>query len=223
LGTLVIKPKFKVVCYIDGYNLYHGMRDKARIVDDRGKCVNRHWFKYMWLDLVKFSASLLRPDQELMMTKYFTSRISGKIGSVERQSAWLDAISILPNLKTFEGKFQPDPKDCLKCQTKSFHPQEKKTDVNIATQMIFDAYKNHYDTALLISGDSDQVPTIEMIREEFKKDVIVGFPPERLSADLQMVATTNFRIGEQKFREAIMDPTITLPNGIIIKCPGKWR
>ena len=43
------------------------------------------------------------------------------------------------------------------------------TDVNIATQMIIDAYQDKYDTAMLISGDSDLVPPIKAINENFKK------------------------------------------------------
>lgn len=199
------------------------MRDKARITDSQGTLVNRVWRTYVWTDLVKLSASLLRPDQELIETKYFTSRISGNVGSAERQSKWLDAISTLPGLSTYLGTFQTDPKECSNCHQRTFHPQEKKTDVNIATQMICDALRNKFDTALLITGDSDQVPTIQMVTNEFDKSVIVAFPPERESAELKIYARTSMTIGAKKFQAAIMPHSITLSNRIVVECPQKWR
>jgi hypothetical protein len=217
------EEKYRVISYIDGYNLYHGMQDKARIVDGKGNQVNREYYRYMWSDLVKLSASLLRPNQELIATKYFTSRVSGNVASEERQAKWLDVISTLPSLSIYYGTFQTDPKKCPACQKREFHPQEKKTDVNIATQMICDGLRDKFDTALLITGDSDQVPTIQMITHEFNKSVIVAFPPERLSAELKLYARANMTIGAQKFKDAIMSHSTTLPNGVVIECPQKWR
>lgn len=39
------------------------------------------------------------------------------------------------------------------------------TDVNIATAIIVDAYKDAYDMAMLISGDSDLTPPIKADEE----------------------------------------------------------
>ena len=52
--------KQRVIVYIDGYNLYYGMRA------DFGN-------RYMWLDLQAFSESLLQPYAELVAVKYFTA------------------------------------------------------------------------------------------------------------------------------------------------------
>lgn len=41
------------------------------------------------------------------------------------------------------------------------------TDVNIATQIIIDAYQNKYDMAMLISGDSDLDPPIKAVHKNF--------------------------------------------------------
>ena len=51
------------------------------------------------------------------------------------------------------------------------------TDVNIATQILIDAYQDNFDMAMLISGDSDLVPPIKAVHELFpKKRVFVTFP-----------------------------------------------
>jgi hypothetical protein len=130
----VITPATRVFSYIDGFNLFYGMCEKARVVEN-GVKINAHWKRYSWLDLWKFSQSLLRPGQQLIHTKYFTSRIKGRPDSEKRQSVYLDALGTLPNLTIFEGLFQPDQKNCSNCGHASFPQQEKKTDVNIATQM----------------------------------------------------------------------------------------
>ena len=54
----------RVSVYIDGFNLYYGLKAAK-------------YKQYYWLDLVKLSRNLLRSDQSLVITKYFTARIIG--------------------------------------------------------------------------------------------------------------------------------------------------
>jgi uncharacterized LabA/DUF88 family protein len=220
--TTVTTPATRVFSYIDGFNLFYGMCDKAN-TRVNGTLINQQWRRYSWLDLCRFSQSLLVPGQQLIHTKYFTSRVKGRPASQQRQSTYLDALGTLPNLTIFHGQFQPDKKTCSNCGTPSYPLQEKKTDVNIATQMINDALQRNFDVAILVSGDSDQVPTVEMVRSVFRRRVIVAFPPRRFSAELQKVATASFRIGEAKFQPSILPPTITLPSGTVLTCPNEWR
>ncbi len=46
-------------------------------------------------------------------------------------------------------------------------PEEKRTDVNIAVYMLDDAYQGRCDRIVLVSGDSDLVPAIRMVRARF--------------------------------------------------------
>ena len=55
--------KRRVVAYIDGYDLYHGIRDAG-------------WRRYLWLDLSVLSHALLIESQQLIVNKYFTIRVS---------------------------------------------------------------------------------------------------------------------------------------------------
>jgi uncharacterized LabA/DUF88 family protein len=214
--------KERVITYIDGYNLYFGLREKIHVKDPQGKQPNLHWKRYVWLDVVQLSQSLLHPNQVLLRTKYFTSRIRGKPESEKRQSLFLEATAALPNIKIYYGAFHPENKRCQKCGEVAFHPQEKKTDVNIATQILNDAIHNNFDVAYLISGDSDQVPTIQMTRMVFKKKVVVVFPPKRASAELQNIANSVYRLGEAKFKLSLLPEKVKLPSGKEIECPPKW-
>jgi hypothetical protein len=56
--------KERIFAYIDGFNLYFGLKSKS-------------WKRYYWLDLQKTVQNLLKPNQVLDYTKYFTARITG--------------------------------------------------------------------------------------------------------------------------------------------------
>ena len=55
--------KERVIAYIDGFNLYFGMREAGF---DHCK----------WLKIKKLVSSLLKPHQVLVDVRYFTSRVS---------------------------------------------------------------------------------------------------------------------------------------------------
>jgi uncharacterized LabA/DUF88 family protein len=202
--------RFRVMTYIDGFNLYFGLREQG-------------WRRYMWLDPPALSRSLLRPDQDLLLTKYFTSRVSGNPGKEQRQSAWLDAIGTLAGLNIYWGRFQADRKECKNCHSVAFVPQEKKTDVNIATELLCDAHSDAFDTAIVISGDADLVPPIAAIRRLFPlKKIVVAFPPCRYSAELALNANASIRIYESYFRKSRLPETVTLASGTNVVRPSKW-
>ena len=202
--------KARCITYIDGFNLYFGLREKG-------------WQKYMWLDLTKFSAALLMKSQTLVGTKYFTSRVSGNIEKQKRQSTYLDALGTLPGLEIFYGQYQLDNKQCRKCGAYYQNPQEKKTDVNIASEMLCDAFQDRFDTAVLVSADSDLTAPLESIRKVFpKKSVVVAFPPKRFSVSLQNAATASYHMGELKFRGNTMPAKVTLASGYVLECPQKY-
>jgi len=52
----------RVCVYVDGFNLYFGLKSKG-------------WRRHYWLDLATLSSALLKPSQQLKTVHYFTSRI----------------------------------------------------------------------------------------------------------------------------------------------------
>ena len=173
MSTAQLKVE-RVIAYIDGFNLYFGLRDADL------EC-------YKWLNIIDLSTKLLKPHQPLIHTKYFTSRISSPAEKVARQSTYLDAITTLQNISIVYGKYTRDKEiECAYCGSTTSHAQEKMTDVNIAVAILEDAYQDAFDTALLISGDSDLCPPLRTIRRLFpRKRIIVAFPPARISTDLR--------------------------------------
>src|SRR5260370_3329785 len=132
----------RVISYIDGFNLYFGLKE-------------RNWERYLWLSVQALAANLLKPDQQLAHTKYFTARISFPPDKVKRQTTYLEALQTLPDLSIFYGKYQLSAQTCRRCVHVSQDPNEKMTDVNIAVALMEDAFRDAFDTALLVSADSD--------------------------------------------------------------------
>jgi len=60
---MINKPSFRVIAYIDGFNLYFGLKDSG-------------YQRFYWLNIQAMIRNLLREHQQLLMTKYFTARIS---------------------------------------------------------------------------------------------------------------------------------------------------
>lgn len=202
----------RVITYIDGFNLYFGIREN-------------NWRKYYWLDLQKLSLNLLKPNQSLATTKYFTSRIFSSPDALKskRQGDYLEALMTLSNFEIFYGQYNITPKKCSICGSISYIPQEKKTDVNISTQIIKDAYQDKFDMALLISGDSDLSGPIELVNELFpKKRVVIAFPPNRVSFDLKKLTKSWFVIDRIKFKKSQFPDKIIKSDGHVLDRPSDW-
>ena len=75
--------------------------------------------------------------------------------------------------------------ECPHCQGAIHKPEEKRTDVNVAIQMVGDCALDKTDTVVLVSAYSDLVPPLEFIRDNYpNKKIRVYFPPSYSSIDL---------------------------------------
>lgn len=204
----------RVIAYVDGFNLYFGLKDSR-------------FKKYYWLDLPALASALLKQDQQLVATHYFTARIrtNGRnADDAKRQTTYIDALAAQPNLTVQEGHYLEKPQRCKTCGATWTAYEEKMTDVNIAAQMLADAYEDRFDTALVMSGDSDLTTPIQQVRTRFpNKRLIVAFPPKRQSAQLKKVANGYLSIGEDKLRQnQLPDPVLTA-DGYPLHRPAHWR
>ena len=198
----------RVTAYIDGYNLYHGLKSKG-------------WKRYLWLDLHKFCESLLLPNQDLTTTKYFTARISSPSGSVSRQTAYIDALDAGGCVLRYEGKFQPKPVQCRNCGHTYTAHEEKQTDENIAVEMVRDAYDNAMDMALLISADSDLKPPVTAVLATGRR-VIVACPPARFSDVLTKSASGSIPIYRRHLANNQMPNHVTTATCYVLQRPSSW-
>jgi uncharacterized LabA/DUF88 family protein len=206
----IVERKEKVVAYIDGFNLYFGIVDAG--------------FDYCkWLNLKLLVKNLLKPNQELIEVKYFTSRVSNNPDKQKRQSLYIDALESI-GIKIIYGNYQDGNVKCLRCGHIWKSAKEKMTDVNIATAIIIDAYNDTYDIAMLISGDTDLIPPIREVHSIFKnKRVVIAFPPKRHNKVLAIAAKGSFIIGRKKLVESQLDEEIISLTGYKIIKPKNWE
>ncbi len=209
--------KQKVIVYVDGFNFYHGLKAKAQI--------ERKWKKFYWLDLVKFFTKMMLPHQELTEVIYFSARPLNQ-GASDRQNAFFLANKQNPKFKLVLGKYLRKNTVCRNCGSTIYSYEEKETDVRIATQIINDVYKDKCDVSIIVSADSDMIPSIELVRE-IKPDhrICVFFPPLRHSIDLTNNCDISKKLAhfEARFNQSILPNEIELPSGYIIKCPDTWK
>ena len=200
----------RVIAYIDGFNLYFGLRDNG-------------WRSCYWLNVKLLCEGLLLPNQQLIQTKYFTSRIRGNPSKCARQDAFIRAIKTIPGISVRKGRYSTKTYECRNCSQIKKLPSEKMTDVRIASEMVSDAHLNKYDTAFLITGDKDFVPAIEIIKSQLsRKCVVVIFPPNRQCDDLKKIANVALHISKGLLRRSLLPRVITLPHGRTITCPPSW-
>jgi uncharacterized LabA/DUF88 family protein len=201
----------RVIAYVDGFNLYFGLKGKG-------------WHRYYWLNIRLLVENLLRRNRRLLLTKYFTTRITSPPDKVRRQSTYIEALETLDDFQIFYGTYQLNPRKCRSCGFEDEVPKEKKTDVNIGVEMLKDAYRDRFDVALLVSADGDLVPVLEAMRELFpNKEIVIAFPPKRWSIHLANLADNSFAIGRRIIAKSLFAEEVRKPDGYILRCPPSWK
>jgi uncharacterized LabA/DUF88 family protein len=213
-GGLSLKNRIlimtRVIAYIDGYNLYYGLRDRG-------------WKRFYWLNLQKLAEQYLRSDEILLETKYFTTIVKNPDDKRRRQQVFLEALQTIPNLSFFFGHFLSDTITCRNCGHTYTTHHEKMTDVNISVELMKDAFQDKFDTAFLISADSDLVSPIRTIQQLFSnKKVTSIFPPGRFSSALSSVSARTLRMGHLELTKSLLPDQVN-KNGIILNRPISWR
>lgn len=200
----------RVIVYVDGFNLYFGM-------------IEGGFTSYRWLDVKKLANNLLQQNQSLATVKYFTSRVSNNLDKQKRQNTYLEAL-YETGVEILYGKYQLNNIECRRCGNIWPDANEKMTDVNIATHLMVDAYQDKYDMAMLISGDSDLVPPIKAIHENFKnKRVFVAFPPKRHNHTVAAVARGSLIVGRKKLSDSQLPlEIIKASDGFSLVKPKDW-
>ena len=157
----------RVIAYIDGYNWYHAIfKEKP---------------EWKWLNVESFFATL-RPRESLIAVKFFTAIIDEEEAvsdAKDRHTRYIAALKTLPKVKVILGKFQKREVTCRveSCRRKYVFQEEKKTDVNIAVEILSDAVDGNADTLVVVSGDSDIQPAIQWVRRRYSAIKIHVYVP----------------------------------------------
>lgn len=203
----------RVMAYVDGFNLYFGLREK-------------YGRRYHWLDLQALVTSLLKPDQDLVGVTYFTARVRNQPVSEQRQVEYLSALTAhCSKLTIVEGRYQEKGHACRRCGSTWTAYEEKETDVSVAIALLEDAVNDAFDHALVVSADSDLCPAVRAVKRVApQKRVIAAFPPRRRSAELGNVAHARLTIGDAKIRQAQLPASVESEQaGLTFTRPTYWH
>lgn len=206
----------RVEIFVDGFNLYYGMRAENRT------CTYR---KTLWLDLRTFLARYaILEGESLDAVYYFTSPPMKNAERAERHRAYCTALEA-SGVTVVYGRYKSKLVHCPLCDGDFQSFEEKETDVNIALSLLRRAVEDGYDKAILLSGDSDLAPAIENARALFpEKEFLVFFPLNRNSSKrLQQVsgATPIYRF-LKSYRECQFPEVVLLPDGGAVARPASW-
>jgi uncharacterized LabA/DUF88 family protein len=212
----------RVNFYVDGFNFYHGLK--------RLKQTDSDWQKFYWLDFVKFFQHFIGDNQVLQKVYYFTAPPL-QIDKSNRQSNLLEANNLINGnrFEVIKGQFYEKLVTCKVCHSQYKIVEEKRTDVNIAVRMLGDCSINNVDTLVLVSADSDMIPPLQFIKENYPaKKIRVYFPPDlnsgALSALMRAENRNVIRLGKSKakFQNSIMPDNVSA-NGFNFTIPAKWK
>lgn len=195
--------------HVDGFNLYFGMVDGGL-----NHC--------KWLNVKSLIESCLSHNQSVVAIKYFTSRVTNNPSKQKRQTTYIGALETT-GIQIVYGLYRAKTIERINCGHAWFIHNEKMTDVNIATHLLTDAFTENFDTAILISGDSDLVSPIKAVHQQFPgKSVSVFFPPERHNNTVAIAAKGSMILGRKKLVSHQFPDTVEKVDGFVLKKPTKW-
>jgi uncharacterized LabA/DUF88 family protein len=203
-----------VIVYIDGFNLYYGATKGT---------------PYRWLNLRQLCTNML-PNDKIIQIKYFTAKVNARPHDPQqpmRQQIYFRALRTLPNFTIIYGHFLTH--SCRMALTGT-NPakkvwvdktEEKGSDVNIATHLLMDGFKKHYEVAVLVTNDSDLAEPVRMVRCELGLGVGILNPHQQHSQQLKSLATFIKRIRQSDLIAAQFPTTLNDTTGAFTK-PAIW-
>ncbi len=148
----------RVGAYIDGLNLYYGGRHLC----------GRGTSGWRWLDVPKLVELLVSRNKTWIAQQAVVHRIAyctALIGGVpdaqasQRQRTYLAALEAQSRVVVELGTFVSRKVRGIDISTGAIHtvqvPEEKGSDVNVASHLLIDLHTDQIDAAVLITNDSD--------------------------------------------------------------------
>lgn len=161
--------KRRVIAYVDGFNLYHTVKN----------CRPNK------VDLWALFEDLNTDDEELVAVKYFSAYAYWQPSSVAKH-------------KRYVKDLEESGVEVIMGQYKQKGPggkyEEKETDINIALRLVLDGMDGLYDKAKLLTVDSDLVAAVREARtREPMKQILIVKPPgrQRMGRELVQVSGGN--------------------------------
>lgn len=143
--------------YIDGFNFYHAV-------------TAHHDQTIKWISYRKLADTFCEPDEILTSVVFFTAVLTWNYQKQQRHRTFIKAQRAC-GVEVIESNFRKSGRN---------GHEEKQTDVAIALRMFRDATELKVTKQILITADSDQIPTVKNIKEAAPHTkIILAAPPGR--------------------------------------------
>ena len=164
----------RVAIFIDGSNLYHGLRTN---------------FRHHNLNFAEFANKLCGP-RRLFRTYYYNvlQDPTQRPDSYRDQQEFLDALRKTPYLEIRLGSTKVSQGIAV----------EKGIDIMLATDLLYFAWNDFYDVAVLVSGDSDFAYALQAVKN-MGKHVEVAYFESGVSKDLLNIADNRYLLDRSFF------------------------
>ncbi len=211
----------RTAIYVDGFNLYYWLKASP----------------YRWIDIKALAVSAIASsgkENQIVAVKYFTARVKDTADDPDkamRQDTYIRALKAsIPELTVCYGEFRRQqkwmpralPNGAAGSSVAVWDTEEKGSDVNLAVELVNDAWCNVYDTAVIISNDSDLEHAVKVARRKMKTVGVLVRGDAKVNS---LGRVTNFSkwLNESHLRAALMPREIPGEKpGSIIKIPGGW-
>ena len=206
--------KKKVIVYVDGYNFYYGLRNGGS-----------GWRRTYWLDIVQLFERMMLANQELIEVNYYSARPVDDPQARNNQEELFSANVLNPKFKLHLGHYKKKKFKCQNCGFKNKTYEEKESDVRVATGMLTDVFAKRCDTTIIVSADSDMIPSVEIIKAFAPYHSVVDFvPPNQRSFALAGKCDAVLWMEQYKARfvQSMLPNEIVLDNGHVLRRPENW-
>jgi uncharacterized LabA/DUF88 family protein len=213
-----MNDKKKVAVYVDGFNLYHGLKNLKKP-------------HLKWLNLRSLAEKFINRSSETIEKVYYFSAIATHMDNdtVQRHKTYIEALEA-NGVEFVGGNFK---KKWL--QYKNNHieikwkkHEEKETDVHISIYMVRDAMKKKFDKFILVTNDTDIVPAVKMARSENSALRFKLLTPPTLETHDSLLSAvkpdgTCSKLTEGHIQNSLLSEKIQKANGKIIHIPMQYK
>lgn len=205
---------------VDGFNLYHSLRDAQRDLSGGGT---------RWLDLRAFCASFLPhlgPTHRLGSVHYFsaiaTHLEARKPELTVRHRRYLECLRATGVVVEL-GHFKEKRVRCPGCGEMIRRHEEKETDVALGIRLVELLWLGRCDAVFLVTGDSDLTPALRTARLNFPTlPLYCGLPYGRSSFDLRNAVDVCFKIRKERYAACQLPSPFRLADGRCVEKPAHW-
>lgn len=197
--------------YIDGFNLYHAIEKLERP-------------ELKWLNLQLVGTNLLRAGEVLDEVHFFTAVWPYEATKQKRHENFIDAQEAY-GVIVHRGKFSKPRRWCEKHQRNCPFREEKQTDVGLGIKMLADAMSADIERQILVTADSDQIPTAKAIAALDSLHLTLAFPPGRSkeARELGSLIPDRLELTVGRLLDCRLPRTVTRDGKTVARMPALYQ